>query len=79
MNRRSNLDHAYAEDIMDLFGSFNQVGVTIMLSTRDEGFLKQRPIVSRLEPLGQWRFAPACSIALRNAIGNLSHAAVPAC
>jgi len=38
-----NLDHAYAEDIMDLFESFNQVGVTIMLSTHDEGFLKQRP------------------------------------
>lgn len=38
-----NLDHAYAEDIMDLFESFNQVGVTIMLSTHDEGFLKHRP------------------------------------
>lgn len=38
-----NLDHAYAEDIMDLFESFNQVGVTILLSTHDEGFLKQRP------------------------------------
>ena len=38
-----NLDHAYAEDIRDLFESFNQVGVTIMLSTHDEGFLKQRP------------------------------------
>ncbi|MBB5017394.1 cell division transport system ATP-binding protein [Chitinivorax tropicus] len=38
-----NLDHAYAEDIMDLFESFNQVGVTIVLSTHDEGFLKHRP------------------------------------
>lgn len=38
-----NLDHAYAEDIMDLFESFNQVGVTVVLSTHDEGFLKQRP------------------------------------
>ncbi|WP_137937790.1 cell division ATP-binding protein FtsE [Chitinivorax sp. B] len=38
-----NLDHAYAEDIMDLFESFNQVGVTVVLSTHDEGFLKNRP------------------------------------
>ena len=31
-----NLDRAYAETIMDLFTSFNQVGVTVILSTHDE-------------------------------------------
>ncbi|MEQ1517355.1 MAG: ATP-binding cassette domain-containing protein [Usitatibacteraceae bacterium] len=31
-----NLDRAYAETIIDLFKSFNQVGVTVLLSTHDE-------------------------------------------
>jgi len=31
-----NLDHDYAETIIDLFRSFNQVGVTVLLSTHDE-------------------------------------------
>jgi cell division transport system ATP-binding protein len=31
-----NLDQAYAATIMDLFRSFNQVGVTVLLSTHDE-------------------------------------------
>ncbi len=31
-----NLDQAYAVTIMDLFKSFNQVGVTVLLSTHDE-------------------------------------------
>ena len=31
-----NLDHAYAETIFDLFKSFNQVGVTVLLATHDE-------------------------------------------
>jgi cell division transport system ATP-binding protein len=31
-----NLDQAYAATIMDLFKSFNQVGVTVLLSTHDE-------------------------------------------
>ena len=31
-----NLDHAYAETIVELFKSFNQVGVTVVLSTHDE-------------------------------------------
>lgn len=34
-----NLDHDYAETIIDLFRSFNQVGVTVLLSTHDEGGL----------------------------------------
>ena len=34
-----NLDHAYAETIMDLFKSFNQVGVTVLLATHDEAGL----------------------------------------
>ena len=31
-----NLDQDYAETILDLFKSFNQVGVTVLLSTHDE-------------------------------------------
>jgi cell division transport system ATP-binding protein len=31
-----NLDHAYALDIMELFKSFHQVGVTIVISAHDE-------------------------------------------
>ena len=31
-----NLDHDYAETIIDLFKSFNQVGVTVLLSAHDE-------------------------------------------
>ncbi|TCV84737.1 cell division ATP-binding protein FtsE [Sulfurirhabdus autotrophica] len=31
-----NLDSAYAHDIMDMFQSFNQVGVTMLISTHDE-------------------------------------------
>lgn len=34
-----NLDREYAETIIDLFKSFNQVGVTVLLSTHDEGGL----------------------------------------
>ena len=34
-----NLDQAYAATIMDLFKSFNQVGVTVLLSTHDESGL----------------------------------------
>jgi cell division transport system ATP-binding protein len=36
-----NLDHDYAETIIDLFRSFNQVGVTVLLSTHDEAGLAQ--------------------------------------
>ena len=31
-----NLDHDYAETIIDLFKSFNQVGVTVLLASHDE-------------------------------------------
>lgn len=31
-----NLDHDYAETIIELFKSFNQVGVTVLLATHDE-------------------------------------------
>jgi cell division transport system ATP-binding protein len=34
-----NLDPEYAETIMELFKSFNQVGVTVLLSTHDEASL----------------------------------------
>ncbi len=38
-----NLDQAYAATIMDLFKSFNQVGVTVLLSTHDEAGLARLP------------------------------------
>jgi cell division transport system ATP-binding protein len=31
----SNLDSDYAKDIMDMFASFNQVGVTVLIATHD--------------------------------------------
>jgi cell division transport system ATP-binding protein len=34
-----NLDHEYASTIIELFRSFNQVGVTVLLSTHDEAGL----------------------------------------
>ena len=36
-----NLDQAYAETIFDLFKSFNQVGVTVLLATHDETGLEK--------------------------------------
>ena len=38
-----NLDQAYAETIIDLFKSFNQVGVTVLLATHDETGLARLP------------------------------------
>ncbi|MGH8750271.1 MAG: cell division ATP-binding protein FtsE [Burkholderiales bacterium] len=37
----SNLDAAYAADIMALFKSFNQVGVTVIIASHDETMLAQ--------------------------------------
>ena len=36
-----NLDAEYAGEIMDIFKSFHQVGVTLLISTHDEGILRQ--------------------------------------
>jgi cell division transport system ATP-binding protein len=36
-----NLDAAYASDIMELFKSFNQVGVTVIIASHDEAMLKR--------------------------------------
>ncbi|MGH8711165.1 MAG: cell division ATP-binding protein FtsE [Burkholderiales bacterium] len=36
-----NLDAAYAGDIMELFKSFNQVGVTVIIASHDEAMLKR--------------------------------------
>lgn len=35
-----NLDTAYAKDIMDMFYSFHQVGVTVLIATHDAGLLE---------------------------------------
>ena len=38
-----NLDTEYANEIMNIFKSFHQVGVTLLISTHDEGILRQFP------------------------------------
>ncbi|UJP04623.1 MAG: cell division ATP-binding protein FtsE [Nitrosomonas sp.] len=37
-----NLDVEYAQDIMTLFNSFNQVGVTVLIATHDASLLKNK-------------------------------------
>jgi cell division transport system ATP-binding protein len=37
----ANLDEAYARDIMDMFKAFNQVGVTIVLSTHNQDLIRR--------------------------------------
>lgn len=45
----SNLDAAYAKEIMDMFKSFHQVGVTVLIATHDPGLLgKMEPRVFTL-------------------------------
>jgi cell division transport system ATP-binding protein len=36
-----NLDAGYASDIMDIFNSFHQVGVTLLIATHDQGIRNQ--------------------------------------
>lgn len=38
-----NLDSEYSGEIMNIFKSFHQVGVTLLISTHDEGILRQFP------------------------------------
>ncbi len=38
-----NLDNAYSNEIMHIFKSFHQVGVTLLLSTHDESVLRKFP------------------------------------
>jgi len=35
----ANLDDAYARDIMDMFRAFNEVGVTLIISTHDQALI----------------------------------------
>jgi len=39
-----NLDAAYAQEIMTIFKSFHQVGVTLLISTHDEGVLQDTQV-----------------------------------
>ena len=39
-----NLDAEYAEEIMNIFKSFHQVGVTLLISTHDAGLLRNSQI-----------------------------------
>ena len=38
-----NLDSEYSDEIMNIFSSFHQVGVTLLISTHDEGVLRKFP------------------------------------
>jgi cell division transport system ATP-binding protein len=38
-----NLDAEYSNEIMNIFKSFHQVGVTLLISTHDESILRQFP------------------------------------
>ena len=37
----ANLDSAYATDIMDMFKSFNEVGVTVIIATHDQAMIER--------------------------------------
>jgi cell division transport system ATP-binding protein len=50
-----NLDDAYARDIVELFRSFNQVGVTVAIATHDRLVAEQ--LSARVIHLGQGRIA----------------------
>jgi cell division transport system ATP-binding protein len=51
-----NLDTAYASDIMELFKSFNQVGVTVIIASHDEAMLMH--LNPRLLKLNRGELAP---------------------
>ncbi len=51
-----NLDAAYASDIMELFKSFNQVGVTVIIASHDEAMLMR--LNPRLLNLNHGKLAP---------------------
>jgi cell division transport system ATP-binding protein len=51
-----NLDTAYASDIMQLFKSFNQVGVTVIIASHDEAMLMR--LNPRLLKLNRGELAP---------------------
>lgn len=52
-----NLDAEYAEEIMTIFKSFHQVGVTLLISTHDAGVLRNTPV--RMIELKQGEIQPA--------------------
>lgn len=50
-----NLDVDYARDIMDMFTSFHQVGVTVLIATHDTNLLQDTP--HRILALNQGQLA----------------------
>ncbi len=54
-----NLDTEYSSEIMNIFKSFHQVGVTLLISTHDEGILRQFP--ARALHLRQGELQPAAA------------------
>jgi len=51
-----NLDTAYAEEIIGMFKSFNQVGVTVVVATHDEAMIER--LGPRILHLAQGRLSP---------------------
>ncbi len=49
----ANLDTEYSGEIMNIFKSFHQVGVTLLISTHDEGVLRQFPARSLMLKSGE--------------------------
>jgi cell division transport system ATP-binding protein len=55
-----NLDSAYAQDILAIFKSFHQVGVTLLISTHNESMLQDTQV--RVLTLKQGELLPAASL-----------------
>ncbi len=55
-----NLDNAYSNEIMNIFKSFHQVGVTLLISTHDEGVVQKFP--SRTLHLKQGELQPSATV-----------------
>ncbi|MDX8379762.1 MAG: cell division ATP-binding protein FtsE [Gallionella sp.] len=51
-----NLDSDYAHEIINIFNSFHQVGVTLLISTHDKGILQNTP--ARIITLNHGRITP---------------------
>ena len=63
-----NLDTDYANDIMDIFKSFHQVGVTLLISTHDESVLQNTNV--RVLALRQGELQPASPFATSGGSGQ---------
>jgi cell division transport system ATP-binding protein len=63
-----NLDAAYAQEIMAIFKSFHQVGVTLLISTHDESVLQNTDV--RVLALKQGELQAASTVAAKGGPGQ---------